>query len=152
MRRKVRQQPVVLVVDDHVDTAKSFRVLLEEFGFEVFACMTAEAALAVLRHPTTSVDAVLCDLQLNRGSMSGFELRQAMSDEADLEDVPIIAVTGYGAREDRERTAAAGFSAHLVKPVAVDQLLATLRDVLCSTRRLPPVRATRGRSASRRTA
>ena len=116
----------LLVVEDDPDTVYTSRVLLESFGYRVHTAQDAASALAVLR--TTEVDVVLCDLGLP-GPMSGLDLAEAMHHDPDLREVPLVAITGFGQRHDRERTAAAGFAAHLVKPVELPVLQEVLRGI-----------------------
>jgi CheY-like chemotaxis protein len=60
--------------------------------------------------------------------MNGYELAGRLRESADLAaGARIIALTGYGQEADRARSADAGFSAHLVKPVTVDALTSVLR-------------------------
>jgi CheY-like chemotaxis protein len=71
---------------------------------------------------------VLLDLGLP--GMDGYTVARAIRREARLHGTRLIAMTGYGQPEDRERTRAAGFHAHLVKPVDWD----SLRDILAELR------------------
>jgi PAS domain S-box-containing protein len=107
------QRRRVLVVDDNVDAATIQQILLEANGHAVrvvhngFAVL--EAALAF------RPDVVLLDIGLP--GLDGFEVSKAIRQQPGLKDVLLIAMTGYGRPEDRERTHAAGFDHHLVKPV-----------------------------------
>jgi len=99
---------------------------LEMAGHEAQIAFDGPSALdaAAVSRP----DAALLDLGLP--VMDGYELAQRLV-AAHPDDRPIlIAVTGYGQMSDRERTAAAGFDAHIVKPVDVPHLL-ELVDALC---------------------
>jgi CheY-like chemotaxis protein len=68
-------------------------------------------------------DAVLTDLGLPDGS--GIEVGRALSDR-----LPVIALSGYGRDQDRQRSSAAGFAAHLVKPADPAQVHACLSGLL----------------------
>ena len=106
----------VLVVDDNKDAADSLAALLEMDGHEVKAVYTAEAGLEEvnLRKP----DLVLLDIGLPR--ISGYEVVQRIKVAHPL--MSVVALSGYGSTEDKQRAAAAGFDAHLVKPVDFDVL------------------------------
>jgi CheY-like chemotaxis protein len=55
--------------------------------------------------------------------MDGYELARRLRGLPELEQVKLIALTGYGQSSDRGRTAEAGFDAHLVKPVKLEQVV-----------------------------
>jgi CheY-like chemotaxis protein len=116
----------VLVVDDNRDLADSLSLLLEEIGYRVTTAYDGITGLDLaLADPP---QAVLLDLGLP--GMDGYAVAGAIRREARLQNTRLIAMTGYGQPEDRERTRAAGFHAHLVKPV--DWSL--LRDILAELR------------------
>ena len=107
----------ILVVDDNEDGVAMLSALLTFDGHEV---ATASSGLeAVASAVSLKPDVVLLDLGLP--GIDGYEvarrIRAAVGDASRL-----IAITGYSRDEDRERTTAAGFSAHLVKPVDFDSL------------------------------
>ena len=54
--------------------------------------------------------------------MDGYELARRLRADPDFAELPLVAVTGYGQQQDRQRSAAAGFTAHLVKPIDIEQL------------------------------
>lgn len=56
----------------------------------------------------------------------GYEVAKRLRSMPELQDVKLIALTGYGQTEDRQRTQAAGFDDHLVKPVELETLQAAL--------------------------
>ncbi len=98
--------------------------MLTAYGHEVHVANSGPEALhEVLEfHP----DAALLDIGLP--VMDGFEL--ALKLRAQLPEVKLIALTGYGQANDRERSRAAGFDAHLVKPVSIANVRKTIADVL----------------------
>jgi two-component system CheB/CheR fusion protein len=63
---------------------------------------------------------VLLDIGLPE--MDGYEVAHRLRQRADKHPVILVALTGYGQREDRDRAIAAGFDEHLVKPVGFDEL------------------------------
>ena len=108
----------VLIVEDNPDAGQSLRDLLEVLGHQATVAVTGLEAIDVLRQH--GADAVLCDLGLP--GMSGYGVARAVRGDATLKRTPLVALTGYGQAEDRERTASAGFDAHLTKPVDVESL------------------------------
>jgi CheY-like chemotaxis protein len=112
----------VLVVEDNRDAAESLRRLLYLSGYEVSLAYTGHDGLraAKLLHP----DVILCDIGLP--DSNGFVLAGALRDDPDTAGARLIAVTAYGADEDRRRARAVGFDLHLVKPVDPEVLLEKL--------------------------
>jgi PAS domain S-box-containing protein len=106
----------ILVVDDNNDAADSMASLLEIDGHTVKAVYTAEDGLAEV--DLLKPDMILLDIGLPR--MSGYEVVQRI--KADHPLIYVVALSGYGRPEDRQQAAAAGFDAHLVKPVDFEVL------------------------------
>jgi PAS domain S-box-containing protein len=109
----------ILVVDDNVDAADSLTMNLQHAGHEVRAVYSGAAALDAFREE--SPDVVVLDLGLP--DISGVEIARELRAEGRGRDVVLIALTGWGREEDRERTTAAGFDEHLTKPVDTSVLL-----------------------------
>jgi signal transduction histidine kinase/ActR/RegA family two-component response regulator len=114
----------ILVVDDNRDAADLLQVLLELGGHDVAVGYDAPSALAVAA--AFEPDVALLDLGLP--GMDGYGLADALRETLPRPPV-IVAVSGYGQAHDQARSAAAGFAAHLVKPVDHDALAATLRQL-----------------------
>jgi PAS domain S-box-containing protein len=106
----------ILVVDDNVDAANSMASLLEFDGHLVKAVYSAEDALA--ESSGFEPDFILLDIGLPR--ISGYEVVRRI--KAANPQIRVVALSGYGRSEDREQATAAGFDAHLVKPVDFDVL------------------------------
>ena len=66
-------------------------------------------------------------LDIGLPGMDGYEVARRIRDQHDLGAVRLVALTGYGQSEDRQRTRAAGFDGHLVKPVEMRALHDVLR-------------------------
>ena len=117
----------VLVVDDNRDAADSLTMLLELRGFKAFVCHDGHAALALALE--LQPDVVVLDLGLP--GVDGFEVCRRLR-EAGLTKTCIVAVTGFGQDEDRRRSHAAGFDAHMVKPVDPDDLVKRIEESLAT--------------------
>jgi len=105
----------ILVVDDNVDAADSLRMVLEMQGpHNVRVAYDGEAGLAAARE--FRPDVALLDIALPKG-IDGYEVARRLRGSPGLERTALVALTGYGRPEDRQRSDAAGFTAHLVKPV-----------------------------------
>jgi PAS domain S-box-containing protein len=114
----------VLVVDDNRDSADTMVALLQLLGHEARAVYGAHQALATTKE--FKPDLVLLDLNMSGGD--GYTVLEHLRSHA-TEPVYIAAMTGLGQPPDRDKTLAAGFQAHLTKPVSLQQLRTTLDDV-----------------------
>ena len=106
----------VLVVEDHADSAELLSRVLVRHGHTVSVARTAADAMALCRAAT--FDVLLCDIGLP--DLSGLELVQLVKRECP--NLRAIAVSGYGMRGDVDAAIRAGFDAHLLKPVTVEQI------------------------------
>lgn len=113
----------VLVVDDHHDGAESMALLLRAAGFQATTCH--DGATAIELGEAMRPDVMLLDLELPK--VSGFDVCRAVRRSAWGANIMIVAMTGWGREDDKARTRAAGFDAHLTKPVAIAELLSVLR-------------------------
>ncbi len=115
----------VLVVDDNVDTALSFSMLLRASGHDV---QTAHDGLkAVQAAIDFCPDIVLLDIGLP--GLNGYEVAKKIRMHPDLQHVVLVALTGYGQDSDRQASGEAGFTHHLVKPARFDELQKILATV-----------------------
>ena len=112
----------VLVVDDNKDAADTMQLLLEAAGHEVFVAHSAQDALALACETSP---AVLC-LDIGLPGMDGYELACQFRRLPSTVHSVLIALTGYGQTEDKERARSAGFDHFLVKPVKLPDLLEVL--------------------------
>ena len=112
----------MLVVYDNVDTANGMARLLRFSKHEVRVAHNGEEALAVAREYRPEV--LLLDIGLP--GMNGYELASALRREDWGRDAVLIAVSGYGEKQARDRSKAAGITHHLLKPVTFDTILALI--------------------------
>ena len=111
----------VLLVDDHEDTNRSLTLLLGRRGYKVQAA-TSLASAEVLCG-LNPFDVLVCDMNLPDGS--GLELLGRLA--AHPPRFGAIILSGYNTDEDIDRSLAAGYKAHLGKPVELDKLDATIK-------------------------
>jgi CheY-like chemotaxis protein len=114
----------VLIVDDNVDSAESLARLLQSLGHHTATEYDGEAALE--RVQTFEPHVVLLDLGMP--GVDGFEVCRRLRAGVTASPVRIVAMTGWGREQDRARTLAAGFDAHLVKPVDLAAVAVVLED------------------------
>jgi CheY-like chemotaxis protein len=112
----------ILVVDNDPTTAQSVTGLLQLWGYEVRTSYAGGDALreALLWQPEVVV------LDIGMPDMDGYEVANLLRTEASLEGLVLVALTGYGQEQDRQRAEEAGFDHYLVKPVPPE----TLRELL----------------------
>jgi CheY-like chemotaxis protein len=115
----------ILVVDDNTDAAESLKMLLSVFGHQVEIAHDGQSAIAVAR--TQQPQLVFLDIGLP--GMDGYEVARRFRSDADLAESKLIALSGYGTENDQQRSRAAGFNRHLVKPVDPSELPAIIAQV-----------------------
>ena len=103
----------VLLIDDNVDAAESLAQLLMLSGHDARTASDGTEGLRLAQEFQPEV--VFCDLGLP--GMSGLDVARALRALPFGRSLVLAALTGYGQPADREKTAQAGFDAHLVKPV-----------------------------------
>ncbi len=112
----------VLIVDDNQDAADSLAMVLRFEGHATSVAYSAQAAIDAVK--SSEPEIVLLDIGLP--NMDGYEVARRI--RASGASARIIALTGYGQAEDRQRSTEAGFAAHLVKPVDLMMLRSILSD------------------------
>jgi PAS domain S-box-containing protein len=114
----------VMVVDDNRDSADSATSIVRLLGYRVETAYDGASALELAR--SLRPKAVLLDLAMPQ--IDGYETLRLLRVQPGMETAYVIAMTGFGAEEDKRRTKAAGFDAHLVKPVGLDLLIGALTE------------------------
>jgi two-component system CheB/CheR fusion protein len=112
----------ILLVDDSAEVLQTLKMLLEMEDAQVIAFDFPVAALDAAK--TTRFDLIISDLGMP--VMSGHELMSALRQLPHVKDVPAIALTGYGAHSDIEKSRQSGFDRHIGKPVSYDDLIETI--------------------------
>ncbi len=124
----------VLVVEDNRDSAEALRMLLEICGYEVAVAHSGTDGVEMAQ--TGRPDAVVCDIGLP--GLDGFTVAELLRRNPETAAARLIAVTGYGQEEDRQRALEAGFDVYLVKPVEPGRLLEHLARGPVFQREEPP--------------
>ncbi len=120
----------ILVVDDNRDAADTLGALLETLGATTAVVNSGNEALAAL--PRFQPDVVLLDIGMPE--MDGYEVARQIRSRGGSSQVLLIALTGWGQDQDYDRSRAAGFDHHLVKPPDIERL----RELLAAERRTDP--------------
>jgi CheY-like chemotaxis protein len=112
----------ILVVEDDPDSGELLVLALESRGAR---CRLAETRAAAVRELTAApADVLVCDLNLPDGS--GLALLSELRAVPGMSELPAVAVSGHGSEADRERSLAAGFAKHLIKPAALADIVTAL--------------------------
>jgi signal transduction histidine kinase/ActR/RegA family two-component response regulator len=116
----------VVVADDNRDAADSLKLLLELSGYDTFVAYGGQQAfeLGARERPAAFV------LDVGMPDMSGYDLARRIRQQAWGRQALLIAVTGWGQHDDKEKARAAGFDEHFTKPVAPEQVEVVLEEFL----------------------
>lgn len=117
----------VLVVDDQADDREALVFSLERFGAQVTSAGSAAEAIAVL--DSIRPDVLVSDLGMPGEDGYALIRRIRAGEPKRGRDVPAVALTAYASTEDRDRVLAAGYHAHLPKPVETDHLARVIADL-----------------------
>ncbi|MGH8198783.1 MAG: response regulator [Steroidobacteraceae bacterium] len=108
----------VLLIEDKRDARETFRMMLELAGHQVLEAEEGRSGLELLR--TELPDIAVIDVGLP--GLDGYEIASQFRQHPQSHKVVLVALTGYGTPEARERSRAAGFDHHLIKPIDPDVL------------------------------
>jgi DNA-binding response OmpR family regulator len=128
------QQDKVLVIDDDTRLLELLAASLEDSGFEVIALPTSDEAYTLLRKLTP--DIILCDINLETSTMSGFAFYEKVQKLNNVQNIPFLFLTGL-TDESLVRTGKElGVDDYLLKPISEQTLVSTLRGKLKRFRQL----------------
>jgi len=106
---------LVLIIEDNPRNLKLARDILNHIGYETLEAENAEDGLALAR--ARRPDVVLMDVQLP--GMDGVQALGRLRSDPETRDIPVIALTAFAMKDDRERLLAAGFDRYVAKPLDV---------------------------------
>jgi CheY-like chemotaxis protein len=115
-------RPRLMLVDDNADAANTLALLLQLQGYAVSVEYDALGALKRAAREAPQV----CLLDIGLPDIDGYELARRLRQQPSTASALLIALTGYGQEQDRNRSREAGFDHHLVKPVKIEQLNALM--------------------------
>lgn len=115
----------ILVVDDNPDLVETLVAVLQMLGHQVVAARNGEDALAEMA--SSPPDLVLMDVGMP--GMSGYDVARRVSGESWRARATLVAMTGWGRDEDRQRALDSGFDMHVVKPLDLEHLRALLESL-----------------------
>lgn len=117
----------ILLVDDHQDFRELLTIQLRSFGLKVISVQGGREALEILQ--TFVPDLILLDMQMP--DMDGFGLVRILKEDAELRDIPILAITAMNMPEGREMCLSAGCDDCISKPFRFGKLRERLNNFLC---------------------
>ena len=103
----------VLIAEDNAVNRELLREVLESHGYDVIEAVDGQEALGKLEE--SRPDLVLLDI--NMPVLDGFAVIRRIRDNALLSQLPVIAVTAYAMKDDREKVMTAGFDGYVAKPI-----------------------------------
>jgi two-component system, chemotaxis family, CheB/CheR fusion protein len=111
----------ILLIEDNSDSAEVLQTFLEINGHEITVKSNAAEGLTAAR--TTIPDVIICDISLS-DDLDGYDVAEEIRrHDGDLKSVFLIALSGFGRPEDKEKSKSAGFNEHLTKPTDFDALI-----------------------------
>jgi two-component system cell cycle response regulator DivK len=116
----------ILVVEDNDRNRRLLKILLESRGYEVIEAVTGEEAMKYLKDHKP--DLILMDIQLP--NVDGLELTRNIKNNLKTADIPIVAVTAYAMKGDRERILEAGCDGYISKPIDTRKLILLVTETL----------------------
>jgi two-component system, cell cycle response regulator DivK len=118
----------ILIAEDNPVNRELLRELLEGRGYEVDEACDGEEALKMLECSRPNI--LLLDLSMPK--LDGYGVVRKIRDNPQLSDLPVMAVTAYAMRGDREKALESGFDGYLSKPINAVSLAAELERLLKS--------------------
>jgi signal transduction histidine kinase/CheY-like chemotaxis protein len=118
VRTVAKRQRRVVIVEDNADAREMLQMLLAVEGHEVDSAEDGRDGLALIER--VRPDVALIDIGLPL--LNGYDVARTLRARNQGPPVLLVALTGYGQPEDRQRALAAGFDEHLIKPVNLDRL------------------------------
>jgi len=112
------KKPKILYIEDNADNRTLVKRVLMAEGFEVMEAPDGASGLRLIQ--TTPPDLILMDINLPE--VDGYELTTRFKSLPELKDTPIVALTAYVMKGDREKTLSAGCDGYIQKPIDVDRL------------------------------
>jgi two-component system cell cycle response regulator DivK len=116
----------ILIVEDEPKNLKLMRDLLQRFEFETLEAVDGEQGTVLAR--SAKPDLILMDIMMPK--MDGLEATRVIKADPSTSHIPIIALTSYAMKGDRERTIEAGCDSYIAKPIDIAEVLKSIRQLL----------------------
>jgi len=119
----------ILIIEDNQKNLKLIRDILQFHGYKTFEAETAEIGIELARKLQPAL--ILMDVQLP--GMDGGEALKILKSEAGTQHIPIIALTAFAMKGDRERLMAEGFDGYVAKPIDIKEIFQVIENYLSRT-------------------
>jgi CheY-like chemotaxis protein len=116
----------ILIVDDNELNRKILRVLLQKSGYETFEAVDGEQGVQLAREVRPSL--IFMDIQMP--VVDGVAALKILRSEDATSKIPVVALTSYAMKGDREKFLEAGFDAYVAKPIDSNEVLEMVREML----------------------
>lgn len=116
----------VLIVEDNERNLKLFNLIMRSLGYETFAARNGEEGVMMAKE--IRPDLILMDIQMP--VMDGISAVDLLKADEGTREIPVIALTSYAMKGDRERFLEHGFADYIAKPVSKDSLIMAAKKVL----------------------
>jgi two-component system cell cycle response regulator DivK len=116
----------ILIVEDNELNLKLFRDLLQTQGFSVID--TKDGMEAIVLAKQYKPDLILMDIQLH--GVSGFDVIKKIKAEDTMKNIPIVAVTAFAMKDDKERILESGCEAYIAKPISIEPFLQVIENFI----------------------
>jgi two-component system cell cycle response regulator DivK len=116
----------ILIVEDNERNLKLFHSLLNSQGYETIEAWDGEEGVKLAKEQKP--DLILMDIQMP--VMDGIAATRILKKDPETKDIPVIALTSYAMKGDRERFLSEGFVEYISKPIKVNEFLEVIRRCL----------------------
>jgi two-component system cell cycle response regulator DivK len=130
----------VMIVENNELNMKLFHDLLEAYGYRTIGTPNGLEVPDLARKHRP--DLILMDIQLPE--VSGLEVTKWLKEDAELQAIPVVAVTAFAMKGDEERIRESGCEAYLSKPISVPKFIETIRHFLGIGQSMPDLSRSRG--------
>jgi two-component system cell cycle response regulator DivK len=116
----------ILIVEDEPKNMKLLRDLLQRFGYEILEASDGEQGVKSAGEKMP--DLILMDIMMPK--MDGLEATRIIKADIKTKHIPVIALTSYAMKGDREKTIEAGCDGYIAKPIDIKEVLKTIETYL----------------------
>lgn len=116
----------ILIIEDNALSLKLFNDILQARGYSTLQAMDGREAKEIVEQSRPNL--ILLDIQLP--GVSGLDFARVLKEDAELQAIPIIAVTAFAMKGDEERILESGCDAYLAKPLSIEKFLNKVTEFL----------------------